>query len=263
MTMPSVLPLHGLRVLNPRPAAQAGALTAALQAAGADVLALPLLAIEQLPLDDHARACLLDLDQYQCTVFISANAARLGLDAVADFWPQWPYRLPAFAVGAATRDVLATAGLPVITPAREDSEGLLALPELQEVAGQRWLLFRGDEGRELLPDTLRARGAKVDVLPLYRRRLPDAAVTQWAAITAAAAPLPDVVLITSSRVWQHWRELAGRDALRPLLVAVSARVAAELTAAGASQVLSAGGAQPGAWIEALSRWRENGAHGIQ
>lgn len=260
MTVPAHLPLRGLRVLNPRPVAQAGALTAALQAAGAEVLALPLLAIEPLPLDDHARACLLDLDQYQATLFISANAARLGLDAVADYWPQWPYQLPAFAVGAATREVLDAAALPVISPGREDSEGLLALPELQDVAGQRWLLFRGDEGRELLPETLRARGARVDLLPLYRRRLPAAAPAQWAA--AQAAP-PDVVLITSARVWQHWRELAGDHAPSPLLVAISARVADELRAAGAARVLCAGAAQAGAWIETLCRWRESGTHGIQ
>lgn len=261
--MPSVLPLHGLRVLNPRPAAQAAALTAALQAAGAEVLTLPLLAIEPLPLDAAARACLLDLDQYQATVFISANAARLGLDAVADFWPQWPWQLPAFAVGAVTAEVLAAAGLPVTAPEREDSEGLLALPELQEVAGQRWLLFRGDEGRELLPDTLRLRGARVDVLPLYRRRLPAAAPAQWAEALARQPALPDVVLITSARVWRHWCQLAGDDALRPVLVAVSARVAGELTAAGARQVLCAGGAQTGVWIETLCRWRENDTHGIQ
>ncbi len=260
MTLPQDLPLHGLRVLNPRPAAQAGALTAALQAAGAEVLALPLLAIEPLPLDAPARACLMDLDQYQAVLFVSANAARLGLDAVADYWPQWPYQLPAFAVGAATREVLAAAALPVTAPEREDSEGLLALSALQDVAGQRWLLFRGDEGRELLPETLRARGARVDVLALYRRRLPSAAARQWA---AARAGRPDVVLITSARVWQHWRDLAGDFALSPVLVAVSARVADELRAAGATRVLCAGAARAGAWIETLSRWRESGTHGIQ
>ncbi len=259
MSLPAELPLRGLRVLNPRPEAQAAALSAALADAGAEVLALPLLAIEPLPLDAAARALLLDLDQYQATLFVSANAARLGLEAVADLWPQWPWQLPAYAVGAATRQVLEAAGLAVISPEREDSEGLLALPELQAVAGQRWLLFRGDEGRELLPDSLRARGARVDIVPLYQRSLPLEAAVQWSRLPA----LPDVVLITSSLVWRHWRALAGDAALRPLLVAVSERVAAQLRAVGAQHVLCAGAAQPGAWIDTLCRWRRGDTHGIQ
>lgn len=253
------LPLRGLRILNPRPAGQSAALTAALQAAGAEVVELPLLVVEPLEPDQAGRACLLALDRYDATVFVSANAARLGLEAVAGYWPQWPHQLPAYAVGSATGRLLAEAGLLVTTPEREDSEGLLALPALQDVAGQRWLLFRGDEGRELLPETLRARQAQVDVLPLYRRRLPAEAVDQW----ATQAALPDVVLITSARIWQHWRGLAGDSARCPLLVAVSERVAALLRADGARQVLCADGVAPAAWLAALCRWRGASAHGIQ
>ena len=257
--MTGLPPLRGLRVLNPRQASQAGGLSRALAAAGAEVIELPLLAVEPLPLSPESRACLLDLDRYQGTIFVSANAARLGLDAVAGFWPQWPFRMPACAVGEATRQVLAAAGLDAVSPAREDSEGLLDLPALQAVDGQRWLLFRGDGGRELLPGALRARGARVDVLPLYRRMLPPGAEAQWLALPAP----PDAVLITSVLVWRHWQRLAGAQASAPLLVAVSERVAGLLREAGAPRVLCATGAYPAAWVEALCHWRGAGAHGIQ
>ena len=63
----------------------------------------------------------------------------------------------------------------VIVPSeRFDSEALLALPELETVAGKRIAIFRGEEGRELLGDTLRARGASVEYVACYRRVQPPA-----------------------------------------------------------------------------------------
>jgi len=48
----------------------------------------------------------------------------------------------------------------VISPAeRHDSDGLLALPQLRDVAGRAIIVFRGEGGREFLGNTLRARGA--------------------------------------------------------------------------------------------------------
>jgi uroporphyrinogen-III synthase len=53
-----------------------------------------------------------------------------------------------------------------------DSEGLLMLPALNEVAGLRIAIFRGESGREVLGDTLRARGAIVEYVDCYRRAAP-------------------------------------------------------------------------------------------
>lgn len=254
-------PLSGLRVLNPRPTAQAHGLNQALLAAGAEVLALPLLDIRPLPITALERTCLLALDRYDATLFVSVNAARLGLEAVAECWPQWPFQLPAYAVGAATRDLLIDAGLSVTCPQQEDSEGLLALTPLQQVSGQRWLLFSGVAGRALLLDSLRARGAQVDVLALYERTLPAQASAQWQALSAQA--LPDVVLLSSALVWQHWQQVADAQALQPMLVCVSERLAEQVRLAGAERVICAGGASSQAWLAALCRWHQSSAHGIQ
>lgn len=258
---PAAQPLRGLRVLNPRPAAQAHGLNQALLAAGADVLALPLLDILPLPITAQGRTCLLALDRYDATLFVSANAARLGLEAVAECWPQWPFQLPAFAVGAATHELLADAGLSVTCPQQEDSEGLLALTPLQQVSGQRWLLFSGAAGRPLLLDSLRARGAQVDVLTLYERTLPTQASAQWQALSAQA--MPDVVLLSSALVWQHWQQVAGTQALLPTLVCVSERLAEQVRLAGAERVICANGASSQAWLAVLCHWRQSSTHGIQ
>lgn len=251
--------LQGLTVLNPRPPAQAGPLTAALQAHGADVLTLPLLAVEPLALTPESRRMVMDLDRYQGVIHVSANAARLAVRHFQDFWPQWPLGVRHVAVGRATADVLGEAGLDMLCPEQEDSEGMLALPLLQEVAGQRWLLCRGDQGRELLAETLRQRGAAVDILPLYRRVLPPEAEASWQSLRQ----LPDVVILTSATVWQHWQLVAGAQALRPALVTVSQRLARQVQAAGAGQVLVSDGADPSSLVHALCCWHASRHHDMQ
>lgn len=226
----------GLHVLNTRPAHQAQELTAALQGAGVRVTELPLLAIVPLELSAPEQRLLLELDRYDAVFFVSANAARLGLDAVANAWPQWPHRLPCFAVGESTARVLREAALDVHLPLQADSEGLLAMPELQDVQGKKFLLFRGAGGREWLIEHLRARGARVDVLELYRRDLPALAPTQWQSLQ----PKPDVVVLTSPDALRHWQAVAGSEALLPLWLVVSSRMQAQAEAAGARVLCAAG-----------------------
>ena len=102
-------------------------------------------------------------------VFTSANGVRSDLGRSADLG-QDPTRLAELrlaAVGPATRRVLTDAGLPVAaTPS--DYRGH-AIPEaLGDLQGVRILLPRSDLADATLPDLLRARGARVDVVVAYR-----------------------------------------------------------------------------------------------
>ncbi len=168
MTPPG--PLQGIGVVVTRPARQAAGLAAQLSALGAVPLVFPAIVI--LPPPDRAQ---LDhvhetLDRYQAAVFVSANAVEYGAPS-----PQaWPAQLRALAPGPGTAAALVAAGIPNVTipQVRFDSEGLLALPDLREVAGWRIVIFRGGGGRELLADTLRERGAQVDCVDCYRRAAP-------------------------------------------------------------------------------------------
>ncbi len=117
-----------------------------------------------------ARA-LREVDRYDFAVFVSANAV---LHALAGA-PPWPAHVVALAPGAVTAAALQAAGVATVrTPVvGADSEALLALPELADIAGERIVIFRGNGGREVLGAGLRARGAIVEYVECYRREKPQ------------------------------------------------------------------------------------------
>ncbi len=158
--------LKGRGVLITRPREQAAGLAALVEAAGGKAHLYPAIEIEDLP-----RAAAFDrLSEFQLAVFVSPTAVSRALRHAGT----WPRGLRAAAVGAGTRRELERHGVSdVIAPrAGADSEALL--PELEDVRGKRIAIFRADEGRPLLGDTLEERGAQVEYVPCYRRRRPKA-----------------------------------------------------------------------------------------
>ncbi len=122
--------------------------------------------LDEAPLREAQR----DLARYDIAIFVSANAVEYGVADPA----AWPAQLLPLAPGPGTAAALAAVGIPdVRIPVTSmDSEGLLALPELANVAGSRIVIFRGAGGRELLHSTLAARGAHVEQIECYQRARP-------------------------------------------------------------------------------------------
>lgn len=190
----NVGPLRGAGILVTRPARQAGAFAERVAALGGRAIVFPAIVI--LPPEDdsalrdaHAR-----LGSYQFAAFVSANAVEYG----APDPRRWPAHLVALAPGSGTAEALASVGITRVRVPRErqDSEGLLALPELASPVGQRVVIFRGEGGRDLLGDTLRERGAVVDYVACYRRATPQAGAQGLA--DAFLDGRIDAVTITSS-----------------------------------------------------------------
>jgi uroporphyrinogen-III synthase len=163
-------PLDGIGVVVTRPQRQAAGLARKLAEVGATPLIWPAIVI--LPPEDRAplERAHDALASYDIAVFVSSNAVEYGVPDAS----RWPKSLRAFAPGPGTAEALAAVGIagvriPLTT---FDSEGMLALPELQHVEGARVIVFRGQGGRELLGATLRERGAHVDYVCCYRRAAP-------------------------------------------------------------------------------------------
>jgi uroporphyrinogen-III synthase len=165
------------KVVITRPAAQALALAQLVAAAGREAVVFPLLEI--LPLEDQAslRNTLQDLSAYAMVAFVSPNA----IDGAFSVLHAWPDKLPIAVVGEGSRKALARHGVTSanativspVDPQRTDSQTLLEALDLDALQGKRVLIVRGETGRELLADALRARGIEVVQLAAYRRSAPE------------------------------------------------------------------------------------------
>ena len=101
--------LSGINVLLTRPAAQSAALASAITGLGGNVCELPLIEIEPVTEEgasETIKSMILNLDHYYAAIFISTNAARIGMQWIDRYWPQLPVGLSAYAVGPGTAQVL-------------------------------------------------------------------------------------------------------------------------------------------------------------
>lgn len=107
--------------------------------------------------------------------------STVAAEQCAKFNTLWPLKTQFFAVGDSTATILKQAGFSTMVPREARSEGLLALPELTTVKNQQVIIVKGFGGRELLAETLCARGAQVTEWDLYSRvELPQPFCTrQW------------------------------------------------------------------------------------
>ncbi|MBS0199318.1 MAG: uroporphyrinogen-III synthase [Proteobacteria bacterium] len=146
-----------------RPQGQHRRLRDAVSRAGGRLLALSPLRIVALD-DADARSRLRDALNAPRCIFTSPNAVA----CAARLQPLQTSGV--IAVGAGTADALRRHGVPeAIAPKRMDSEGVLDLAELRDVAGQRIGLVSGEGGRGLIERTLRERGPDVMRANVYRR----------------------------------------------------------------------------------------------
>lgn len=243
-------PLAGRTIVVTRPRAQAAPLAAAIAALGGTPLLFPLLEIAPAADPRPLAAAVERLADYAIAVFISPNAVDHALPAILARGP-WPAGLLPAAVGQGTVRALAAQGVGgcIAPQERFDSEALLDLPELaaERIAGRRIAIFRGDGGRELLAETLRARGAAVDCVTCYRRSGPAAGVDLL--LAAWRAGRLDALTVSSSEGLRHLLELLddeGRSYLaRTPLFVPHARIAESAAALGLHQIILTAAADDG------------------
>jgi len=222
-------PLYGRAILVTRPRAQAGRLARLIEEAGGRAHLFPAIEIADVP----APPALGKLHEFDLAIFVSPTAVAKTMPRVAS----WPPSLRVATVGSGTRRAVEKHGIKgVLTPSEgADSEALLALPELQRMAGKRVVILRGDGGRALLGDTLAARGARVEYATCYRRLAPEAPARPWQRGELAA------VTVSSGQGLENLFEVLDPEMLRatPLFVP-HPRIAQQATALAARTVVLAG-----------------------
>jgi uroporphyrinogen III methyltransferase/synthase len=229
-------PLTGRTVAVTRARPQASALAARLRALGADVVEAPAIRIEAID------AALPDLAPYDLLVLTSPSGVRRLFELVRDARALAGPRIAA--IGPGTAAALRDAGIAAdLVPARAVAEGLVEA--LAELDVRRALLVRGEEGRDVVPDALRARGAQVDVLAVYRT-LPEPLSAQ---ARAAALGADDLVFASASAA-RAFHAAAGTLA-GPRIVSIGPATSAAIRELGFEPAIEAADHTPDGLVSAL------------
>ncbi len=163
--------LNKLRVLNTRPEGAAVSLNQAIHAAGGIAVALPGLTIKAHKNDWLSH--ILPLAQAKQAIFISPNAVTYCFERLKNCNIIWPATICVSAIGNATAARLKTYGVSVnYVPDVSTSEHLVQLNNFQSIQHQTIFLFKGGDGREIITDTLRAKGANLIPVSVYDTEKP-------------------------------------------------------------------------------------------
>ena len=233
-------------MLSLRPQGQHAPLrVAAARAGAAATVALPAWRLQRCDTAESRRklraALAADSTLFTSPAAVAAAAALLP-DLPAEASARW------LAVGEGTLRALHRAGAHhAQAPSRMDSEGLLAMPALQTLAGRSVGLVTAPGGRGLIAATLQQRGAQVHRADVYQRlplRLPPRSLARL-----SRSPAPWILALSSSEALHHvWRQLgpAWQDRWRQQLgvVAASARLQQQALDLGLQPVRLAAGPLP-------------------
>ncbi len=229
-------PLAGVSVAVTRARAQASTLAARLAELGAEVIEAPAIRIEPL------NPPLPDLSDYDLLCVTSPNGADQLFAALHD--ARQLAGLNVAAIGPGTARALRSHGIEAdIVPERSVAEALIEA--LADLPVKRALIARAEEARGVLEDSLRQRGAEVDLLALYRT---VAEPLDQAARTAALGA--DYATFTSASSARFFHAAAGTlDG--PRLVSIGPVTSAQLAELGYQPSLEASEHTPDGLVEAL------------
>jgi uroporphyrinogen III methyltransferase/synthase len=219
-------PLFGQRVVVTRPKEQARVLCSALQATGAEVVTVPVIAITD-PVDGGAalRGAVVSLAEYDWIVVTSANGARRLLEVVDDARSFGDARVAAIGPGTAAA-LRAGRIVADLQPDVYVAERLVeAFPEPSP--GGRVLLVRASVARDVVPDGLRRAGWEVDVVDAYRTVGTSVDATQRASVTTA-----DIVTFTSSSAVDHFVQAFGVEKMPSVVACIGPVTAATAASHG-------------------------------
>ncbi len=214
--MRPVRSLTGRRIVVTRAREQAGDLVRALQEHGAEAVLAPVIRIQPLENLGALRAALTGLSAYRWVVFTSQNAVQIVFDRLVAWGltPRVFSSTSVAAIGTATAGALTLRGVvPGLVPAEFVAEALaeaLILHSSGTLAGARILIPGAEDAREALAAGLRAHGATVEDIAVYRT-VPVEADLSGLAKDISRGRI-DAVTFTSSSTVRGFVDLVGRPA---------------------------------------------------
>ena len=236
-----------------RPVADSQRLAGLLASEGFKTVCLPLMTIAPLACTEDAQVP----ELANIWIFVSANAVRFGLPALATLLTgrEAP---TVIAVGSKTQETLRQYDIESRAPDRQDSEGVLAMPELEAERVGSVLIVKGEGGRDTLVNELSLRGFSVKEFPCYRRCWPDVDLSvlsdktgEWVFQASSGETLSR---LTTVLVEDDKQDLLGFPVVVP-----SERVANMASQLGWRRVLRADDASDQSVVRVLHHWAARGA----
>lgn len=230
------LPLWGRRIVVTRPAAQAAGFIEGLQDLGAAVLVFPTIEIRKEPDQRQLHDALERLASYARLIFTSRNGVDIFCDELLARGRDMRslHGLELCAIGPATADRLRDYGLCAdVVPADYRAEGLLEALKGRVQPGERVLLPRAADSRDVLPEGLAELGARVDEVITYRALPPAQAPA--GALEDIQRGAVDLVTFTSSSTVAGFAALVGPESLPRVAARCPAACIGPVTAAAARE----------------------------
>jgi len=212
------LPLFGQRIIVTRDRRQSPLLAEPLEALGAEVLFVPVIEIADPAESSSLDQAVQNLASYDWLIFTSVNGVRHFVEALdRSARDLRALRARLCAIGPATRAAVEALHLRVdVMPEEYVAESLVQALAGEDLKGKCVLLPRAAVARDLVPVTLRERGAVVDVVEAYRTIIPTDAAAR---AKEALAHKPDWITFTSSSTVKNLLTVTGREALEGIKVA--------------------------------------------
>lgn len=196
-------------MLVTRPEHQANELCESIERMGGTAIRFPVLQIEDIDDATQLHTQIERLDSFDIAIFISPNAVKKAINLI-QVRKNWPKNVKIAAVGKTSAKALDSLGLIAdIFPSKKfNSEALLSLDEMQNVSGKNIIIFRGEGGRELLAETLKDRGARVEYAECYKRSKPKADVS--ALLKHWARGEINIIVTTSNEGLHNLYDMVGQ-----------------------------------------------------
>ena len=192
-------PFRGKRILITRARSQASSLAQRIESLGGEVVEFSTIEIKPPESYGPLDRAINQITNYDWVIFTSVNGVeqflsrfeKLGKN-IADL-----AGIEVGAIGPETAKRLTAAQIqPTLVPKQYQAEGILDELISETVLGKRILIPRAAKARDILPETLRRWGARVDVVEAYQTVLPQVDVSALCRLLREGTI--DVITFTSS-----------------------------------------------------------------
>lgn len=207
-------PLFGKKIVVTRALHQSTKLGRLLSERGAQVIYMPTIEIKAIKPNDKLLKAIDLIHIYYCVIFTSVNGVAIFFNTLFQRGKDLRtlHGVKIIPIGQATASLIKSYGIiPDFIPEKYTSEGLVEVLKKLKIKGNRFLLPRAEEARDIVVKYIKNMGGICDVMPVYKTHLPKNAI-----------PLkekPDLITFTSTSTVKNFITLFGKEILCKTIIA--------------------------------------------